>query len=105
MLFSRGSKPEQNSLAIPDAATKDPKAFELLRVWITNEAQHVSIRSDVWDDPRAWGIMLADLARHVANAYHQNTGADPNAVLHPSRDFFDAEVGSPTDEPSGQVLP
>jgi hypothetical protein len=48
---------------------------------------------------------LGDLARHVANAYHQNTGADPNAVLQSIKGLFDAEMGSPTDEPSGQVLP
>ncbi len=53
-------------LTIPEEAQKDKASFEVLRVWIANQAQHVSIRSGAWEDPFAWGIVLADLARHVA---------------------------------------
>jgi len=47
--------------------------------------------------------MLADLARHVANSYHQDAGLDRVKTLRRIKEALDAELGSPTDEPSGQV--
>jgi hypothetical protein len=75
----------------------------LLRVWIANRAQHVSIRGGVWNDPAAWGIMLADLARHVASLYHDEPGLDRQEVLRRIKAGLDAELGSPTSQPSGRI--
>ncbi|MFY9953266.1 DUF5076 domain-containing protein [Bradyrhizobium sp.] len=94
---------DNDQLLIPDAAQTDPKSFELLRVWIANKGQHVSLRTGVWSDPAAWGIMLADLVRHVANAYQQDAGLDQLKTLQRIKAALDAELGSPTDEPSGQI--
>ena len=47
----------------PPAASRDKASFELLRVWVAEQGQHVSLRSGAWEDPFAWGIVLADLAR------------------------------------------
>jgi hypothetical protein len=52
----------------PPAAQRDAASFELLRVWIAEQGQHVNLRSGVWEDPFAWGIVLADLARHIVHA-------------------------------------
>ncbi len=60
---------ENDQLLIPSTAETDPDSFEVLRVWVANKAQHVSLRVGIWDDPMAWGIMLADLAGHIANSY------------------------------------
>jgi len=49
------------------------------------------------------GIMLADLARHVANAYQHDVGLDQLKTLRRIKAALDAELGSPTDEPSGQI--
>jgi hypothetical protein len=94
---------DNDQLPIPDAARKDPKSFEVLRVWVANQSQHVSLRADVWKDPAAWGIMLSDLARHVANSYQQGAGLDRLETLHRINAAFNAEMGSPTDKPSGQI--
>ncbi len=59
----------EKSLSIPPVAQRDKASFEVLRVWIAEQGQHVSIRSGAWDDPFAWGIVLADLARHIALAH------------------------------------
>jgi hypothetical protein len=99
-----GSMADSDQLIIPQAATEDPASFEVLRVWVANRAQHVSLRAGVWDDPAAWGIMLVDLARHVANAYQQDAGLDPRKVLERIKAGLDAEWDSPTDEPSGQIV-
>ena len=61
--------PAAKHLEIPPAAARDKAAFEILRVWVAEQGQHVSLRSGAWEDPFAWGIVLADLARHIALAH------------------------------------
>ncbi len=91
-------------LSIPAAAQRDKASFEVLRVWIAEQSQHVSIRSGAWEDPFAWGIVLADLARHVALAHKlQNEGTDEEAFLARLLEGFQAEIENPTDEPEGEV--
>jgi hypothetical protein len=92
------------SLPIPPGTTTDPKAVELLRAWAAHGRQHVSIATNVWKDPGNWGIMLVDLAKHVASAYEQSTGADRTVTLARIRELFDAEWDRPTDEPTGELL-
>lgn len=94
---------QRDELDIPGAANRDPQSFELLRVWIANNDQHVSLKVGVWEDPAAWGIMLADLAGHVANSYQQDAGFDPTKTLKRIKAAFDAELESPTDEPGGSI--
>jgi uncharacterized protein DUF5076 len=95
---------DSDYLVIPVAATTDAKSFEILRVWVADKGQHTSLRADVWSDPAAWGIMLADLARHVTNSYHQSAGLDQVKTLRRIKAVLDAELGSPTDEPSGGII-
>ena len=78
-------------LPIPTVAEADPRAVELLRVWIAHGQQHVAIATHVWKDPAAWGIMLVDLAKHIARAYEQSSGQDYDDVLKRIQDGFDAE--------------
>jgi len=91
-------------LDIPPAAQRDKASFEVMRVWIADQAQHVSIRSGAWEDPFAWGIVLADLARHVALAHEmQDNKVDKDAFLERLLEGFHAEIDNPTDEPEGEV--
>jgi hypothetical protein len=75
----------------------------MLRVWAAGGKQHVSIATGLWDDPANWGIMLVDLAKHIANSYEQSGGMDQARVLKRLREGFDAEWGSPTDSPTGTI--
>ena len=93
---------KRSELKIPDAAKVDSEAVEILRIWLSGGAQHVSLKTPVWDDPTAWGLMLADLARHVANAYAAG-GADREETLRRVVHGFQIEMDSPTDEPRGSV--
>ena len=91
-------------LNIPPVAQRDQASFEVMRVWIAEQGQHVSIRSGAWEDPFAWGIVLADLARHVALAHEmQNPGTDKDKFLERLLEGFEAEIENPTDEPEGEV--
>jgi hypothetical protein len=93
-----------NELQIPEPAEHDPNSFELLRVWLANKGQHVSLRVGVWKDPAAWGVMLCDLMQHVANAYQQDQGLDRTTTLRRIKEGMDAELSSPTDHPSGHAI-
>jgi hypothetical protein len=87
---------------IPEQAKADPAAFEILRVWIAQGDQHVSLRTGVWDDPAAWGILLADITRHIAGAHADSMQWDPAAPVERIKAGFNAELASPTDEPTGR---
>jgi hypothetical protein len=97
-------KPQNvTELQIPPAAIASGKAVELARVWAANDQQHVTLGAEMWDDPFAWGIMLVDLANHVANAYEQTKGFDRAKTLARIKAGFDAEWGNPTDKATGAV--
>jgi hypothetical protein len=90
-------------LAVPPAAQRDKASFEVMRVWIAERGQHVSIQTGAWEDPFAWGIVLADLARHIAHADQMQKKTDPEAFLARLLEGFQAEIDDPTDEPEGEV--
>lgn len=94
---------EADVLAVPEPARRDARSFEVLRVWLADGNQHVSLRAGVWEDPAAWGLMLADLARHIANAYEQEQRLTKAAVLERIKMGLDAELSKPTDYPKGRV--
>ena len=96
--------PQPNELPIPRAVANDPKAFELARLWIVaGGGQHVSLTTNIVGDHKAWGILLVNLAKHVANAYQQTRGADPAQTLNGIKAAFDAEWANPTNNPTGEV--
>ena len=70
-----------SELPIPTKAEHDPRSIELARVWAAGGCQHVSLNVVLWSDPAAWGIMLVDLARHVASAYRETQGSDLDKTL------------------------
>ncbi|MCA0356781.1 MAG: DUF5076 domain-containing protein [Proteobacteria bacterium] len=93
--------------ALPPAALRDPNAVELARVWIAEHGLHCSLRCglyaerDVVMETTAWGIILADMAGHIADALN-GAGFGPRLAL------FEAVVGSfnveclaPTSERTG----
>jgi len=88
-------------LPVPAAASADPRAFELLRVWAAGGKQHVSLATGAWEDPAVWGLMLVDLAKHIADAYELTTGIDCASALERIKAGFDAEWVEATDEPTG----
>jgi hypothetical protein len=59
--WSRGDMNRANGqLQIPDRTTDDPRAFEIVRVWVAHGEQHVAIRVGAWKKPGSWGIVLAE---------------------------------------------
>ena len=58
----------------------------------------VALDNTVFERPGAWGIVIADLVAHVANAYQQD-GYSGRAVLEEVRRIVLAELAAPTDKP------
>lgn len=82
----------KNELEIPDGVVGDAKAFELVRAWVADGELHVSLQMGGWDDPAAWGTVLADLARHVARFYEAQKRLDPEETMERVRSAMDAEL-------------
>ncbi|HET9903050.1 MAG TPA: DUF5076 domain-containing protein [Xanthobacteraceae bacterium] len=88
-------------MAAFDALTAPPTALEkggteVLRAAIVEGGLHVSLRR-AFEDPQAWGMILADLTRHVARIYNAEDGIEEAQTIARIRDMFDAEMDSPTD--------
>ena len=91
-----------NALTPPPEALTDPNAVEFARIWAAHRQQHVSLRVEQWKhNPGVWGIMLSDLAQHVANAYEQQGVGTREDVLQSIVSVFLAEFAEPTDAPAG----
>jgi len=98
-----GSNKKKKELSIPPAAMRDPEGVELVRIWAAEGKQHITLTTGVWEDPAAWGLMLVDLARHIASAYAMSEGRSSPEVLRRIRVGFDAEWDTPTDDPTGEL--
>ena len=88
-------------LCIPPKALEDPKSAEMLRAWIACGGLHCTVNIATWKDASNWGIVLADVAGHVANATEEAEGTPHRETLDRIRLLFNTELDNPTDEPSG----
>jgi hypothetical protein len=97
-----------NELPIPEAALRDKNSVEMLRAWIAERQLHCAIKVGFYDgtiktsEARAWGITLADVARHLANALEERSGADRAKVIEEIRNGFLREPDKPTSEATGE---
>ncbi|MGI4829242.1 MAG: DUF5076 domain-containing protein [Janthinobacterium lividum] len=94
----------EKQLAIPSAAGKDAASFELLRVWIAQQSQQISLRPGIWQEPSAWGVMLADLARNIVQVHvEHDENLDSEAFLASLLEGFDNEIESVLDQFGGEA--
>jgi Domain of unknown function (DUF5076) len=73
----------------------DAQSVELLRAWVVGQELHCSLDAGAFRDADTWGVVLADLARHVARALKEQEGQDEAATLLAVRAAFEAELLSP----------
>lgn len=89
------SSDELEELEIPEAVLRSKERSELARIWLADGGQVAVISARLWSDPGVWGLMLVDLAKHVAQAYAQN-GTPSDLALKKIKEAMDAEWSSPT---------
>ena len=90
---------EERQLPIPPEAHTDAQSAELLRAWIAHNGLHCSLNIGCWGDDEAiiWGILLSDVARHVASALKRDAGIPDSDTLAKIREHFNLELDHPTD--------
>src|SRR5437763_3025477 len=87
--------PVFDALHVPPAAMEQG-GVEVLRAVIVEGGLHISLRR-AFDDPEAWGMLIADIARHVARIYATEDKFSETETLKRIRSLFNAEMDSPTD--------
>ncbi len=92
---------------IPEAALRDSNAVEMLRVWVAEGGLHCSMKVGMYRETmnvaeeKAWGIILADVARHIANALEAGYSSNAADSLQKIRRSMLEELGDPTAELRG----
>jgi hypothetical protein len=89
-----------------DALHVPPEAFdkggiEVLRAVVVDGALHVSLRR-AFDDPEAFGMMIADITRHVGRIYADKFPEEQ--TVERIRALYDAEMDAPTDPGTTSAL-
>jgi hypothetical protein len=94
---------ELKKLPVPDEAQEAGTAHELIRGWLIDNRLVCSLLPGAFEDTAVWGVFLADLATHIADAFAESEGADRATVLATIQQAFEGELKSPTDdlEPPG----
>ncbi len=93
----------KNELLIPTHAARDVDAVEMARVWIAERGLHCSLRIGIYekrpdvDEVNAWGIVLADIARHITNGWvEKHKTESKEEILDRITQSFLRELSKPT---------
>jgi hypothetical protein len=92
---SESAKPTFDALNAPPPVLEHG-GYEVLRAAIADEQLHVSLRR-AFDEPEVWGILLADIARHIGRIYARETSMREDDVVEKVYATFEAEMNRPTD--------
>jgi hypothetical protein len=97
-----------SELSIPPEALTH-RSVEMIRVWLANKKQHVVLNIGFWeerglDERAAWGIVIADMIRHIANAHESQYGHDPVETVQIVRRALEAELDNPTSGCMGEFV-
>lgn len=100
-------KDNRQPLIMPPAAEADMNAVEMARVWIASSKLHCVLNVGHWrktsgiDECRAWGIVLADIARHASLALEDSMDGDSRENLKIILESFRTEIAHKTSEHVG----
>jgi len=92
--------PAFDALHVPPEAI-EKGGVEVLRAVVVDGALHVSLRR-AFDDPEAFGMMIADITRHVARIYSDKFREEE--TVERIRSLYDAEMDAPTDPGTTSAL-
>lgn len=87
--------PEVRELQVPPDA-QELGGAEVLRAFVVNQGLSVSMQR-AFETPSIWGLLLVDVARHVARIFAKETDMTEDEALQEIRKWFDAEWDRPTD--------
>jgi hypothetical protein len=87
----------------PIAGKLPANAVELLRAWLIDGNLHCQLNIGPADDDAAiiFGILLSDVARHVADVLQRTQEIPVAETLAKLRQHFNAELSAPTADTKG----
>ena len=93
-------------LVIPPAAQRDDKAVQMLSAWVAEQGLHCTMNVGMWhaegrDEPAAWGILLADVIRHLGQAIQSKRGVKADDTVEQIIDSLLSELNEPTSKAAG----
>jgi Domain of unknown function (DUF5076) len=93
-------------LLVPPAAQRDDESVQMLSAWIAENGLHCTLHVGMWQgqgrsESSAWGILLADVIRHIGNAMQVELGADPTVTVNEVVRSTLAELEQPTSPAQG----
>ena len=83
------SESDIRELTVPPDA-HEHGGVEVLRAFVVNNGLSISLQR-AFEEPGVWGVLFADVARHVARAFAKETDMSEAEVLQQIRQMFDAQ--------------
>jgi hypothetical protein len=82
----------------------------MISTWIAEKGLHSTLNIGMWhaqgkSESAAWGILLADLIRHIGNAIEQERGTDRETTIKEVVDALLHEIDEPTSRVEGGFHP
>jgi hypothetical protein len=96
-----------NERPIPPPALRDENAVEMLRVWIAERGLHCSMKVGMYQEGMgipevdAWGTILADITRHLADALQSKYGLSQDDSINKIKESYLSEISKPTSNTDG----
>ena len=96
-------------LPIPPDAVADNRSLEMIRVWLAKGKLYCVLNIGFWEDRgmdecNAWGILLADMLHHIANAHEEEYGRDRRETIKRVREALLIEMKHPTADRLGEFV-
>jgi hypothetical protein len=93
-------------LPVPPDAKADPSSVKMIRAWIADGGLHCILRIGFWEgcepgEPDAWGMLLADLVSHIADAHELEYGRGRDQTVARIQSVLAAELDNPTKSRDG----
>ena len=95
---------KEGELVVPPKAEAASDAFEIMRVWLLDSGPTISLLPNTWSDPGAWGLLLVDVAQHVASALSAGDKNKRREILDRIGKAIQAEWSHPTGDASGGFI-
>ena len=110
--FALPNRPLHNMkpLVVPPAAQQDEDSVQMLSTWIAQKGLHSTLNIGFFsangrDEAGSWGILIADLVRHIGNAWQEEQGVPAEATVASIRQALEAELDYPTSRVTGSFHP
>jgi len=84
--------------------SRHPTSAEVLRCWLINNKLSCIVRPDAWGEVGTWGILLADVVRHIGDAVEKSKGIPAEATVLRIYDILMREMKKPTSKRTECVI-